>query len=135
MLFRSNMCADGEADFTDIRTIAECIMGISFPEKDGNDSRDTDMYVLTNQCRRFGAAEILDKKTLRMVADQVGDGFIVLPSSVHETIVLPSKEEPEYGRLADMVRAVNDTLVEAEERLSDHVYVYSRDEEMLKIVA
>lgn len=130
-----NMCADGEADFTDIRTIAECIMGISFPEKDGNDSRDTDMYVLTNQCRRFGAAEILDKKTLRMVADQVGDGFIVLPSSVHETIVLPSKEEPEYGRLADMVRAVNDTLVEAEERLSDHVYVYSRDEEMLKIVA
>ena len=130
-----NMCADGEADFTDIRTIAECIMGISFPEKDGNDSRDTDMYVLTNQCRRFGAAEILDKKTLRMVADQVGDGFIVLPSSVHETIVLPSKEEPEYGRLADMVQAVNDTMVEAEERLSNHVYVYSRDEEMLKIVA
>ena len=34
-----------------------------------------------------------------------------------------------------MVRAVNDTLVEAEERLSDHVHVYSRDEEMLKIVA
>ena len=130
-----NMCADGEADFTDIRTIAECIMGISFPEKDGNDSRDTDMYVLTNQCRRFGAAEILDKKTLRMVADQVGDGFIVLPSSVHETIVLPSKEEAEYGRLADMVQAVNDTMVEAEERLSNHVYVYSRDEEMLKIVA
>ena len=130
-----NMRTDGEADLTDIRTIAECIMGISFPEKDGNDSRDTDMYVLTNQCRRFGAAEILDKKTLRMVADQVGDGFIVLPSSLHETIVLPSKEEAEYGRLADMVRAVNDTLVEAEERLSDHVYVYSRDEEMLKIVA
>ena len=130
-----NMCADGEADFTDIRTIAECITGISFPEKDGNDSRDTDMYVLTNQCRRFGAAEILDKKTLRMVADQVGDGFIVLPSSLHETIVLPSKEEAEYGRLADMVQAVNDTMVEGEERLSDHVYVYSRDEEMLKIVA
>lgn len=130
-----NMRTDGEADLTDIRTIAECIMGISFPEKDGNDSRDTDMYVLTNQCRRFGAAEILDKKTLRMVADQVGDGFIVLPSSVHETIVLPSKEEAEYGRLADMVQAVNDTMVEAEERLSNHVYVYSRDEEMLKIVA
>ena len=130
-----NMRTDGEADLTDIRTIAECIMGISFPEKDGNDSRDTDMYVLTNQCRRFGAAEILDKKTLRMVADQVGDGFIVLPSSLHETIVLPSKEEAEYGRLADMVQAVNDTMVEAEERLSNHVYVYSRDEEMLKIVA
>lgn len=130
-----NMCVDGEADFTDIKTIVERMTGITFPEKDGNDSQDTDMYVLTNQCRRFGAAEILDKKTLRMVADQVGDGFIVLPSSVHEIIVLPPKEEAEYEELAHMVRMVNDTQVEAEERLSDHVYIYIRDEETLRIVA
>lgn len=51
------------------------------------------------------------------------------------SIILPPKDEEEYRRLADMVRAVNDTQVEAEERLSDHVYVYSRDEETLKIVA
>ena len=127
-----NMCVDGEADFTDIRTIVERMTGISFPD---NDSQDTDMYVLTNSRRRFGAAEILDKKTLRMVADQVGDRFIVLPSSVHETLVMPSKDETEYEILAHMVRNVNKSLVEAEERLSDHVYVYSRDEEMLKIVA
>lgn len=127
-----NMCADGEADFTDIRTIVERMTGISFPD---NDSRDADMYVLTNSRRRFGAAEILDKKTLRMVADQVGDRFIVLPSSVHETLVIPSKDATEYEELAHMVRMVNDTQVEAEERLSDHVYVYSREDEMLKIVA
>ena len=131
-----NMRADGEADFMTIETVVKHILpGIAFPKKDGNASHDTDMYILTNQRRRFGAAEILDKKTLRMVADKVGDGFIVLPSSVHETIVLPPKEEAEYEGLAHMVRSVNDTLVEAEERLSDHVYVYSRDEEMLKIVA
>lgn len=127
-----NMCADGEADFTDIRTIVERMTGISFPD---NDSRDPDMYVLTNSRRRFGAAEILDKKILRMVADHVGDGFIVLPSSVHETLVMPSKDETEYEELAHMVRMVNDTQVEAEERLSDHVYVYSREEETLQIVA
>ncbi len=63
-----NMCVDGEADFTDIRTIVERMTGISFPD---NDSQDTDMYVLTNSRRCFGAAEILDKRTLRMVADQV----------------------------------------------------------------
>ena len=131
-----NMRADGEADFMTIETVVKHILpGIAFPKKDGNASHDTDMYILTNHRRRFGAAEILDKKTLRMVADKVGDGFIVLPSSVHETIVLPPKEEAEYEGLAHMVRSVNDTLVEAEERLSDHVYVYSRDEEMLKIVA
>ena len=130
-----NMRADGEADFITLETIIKQIAGITFPKKDGNASHDTDMYILTNRHRRFGAAEILDKKTLRMVADKVGDRFIVLPSSVHETIILPPKEEAEYGRLADMVREANDTQVDVEERLSDHVYVYSRDEEMLKIVA
>ena len=48
---------------------------------------------------------------------------------------LAPKEEAEYGRLAAMVREVNDTQVDVEERLSYHVYVYKRDEEMLKIVA
>ena len=50
-------------------------------------------------------------------------------------IVLPPKAESEYERLADMVREVNDTQVDVEERLSYHVYAYSRDEETLKIVA
>ena len=70
-----------------------------------------------------------------MIADRVGDGFIVLPSSLHEMIVLPPKAESEYERLADMVREVNDTQVDIEERLSYHVYMYSRDEEALQIVA
>ncbi len=130
-----NMRADGEADFTDINTIVEHIMGISLTKEDGNASRDTDMYVLTNYRKCFGAAEILDKKTLRMIADKVGDRFLVLPGSLHETIVLPPKDESEYERLAGMVREVNDTQIDIGERLSYHIYRYSRDEEALKIVA
>lgn len=130
-----NMRADGEADLITLETIIKRIAGITFPKKDGNASHDTDMYILTNRHRRFGAAEILDKKTLRMIADQLGDRFIVLPSSVHETIVLPPKDAKKYDGLAKMVREVNDTQVDREERLSYHVYVYSRDEETLRIVA
>lgn len=131
-----NMRADGEADFVTLESVVKHILrGINLPDEERKDLRSKNMYILTNHRRCFGAAEILDKKTLRTIADQIGDRFIVLPSSVHETIVLPPKEEAEYGRLADMVREVNDTQVDVEERLSDHVYVYSRDEEMLKIVA
>ena len=130
-----NMRADGEADLIMIERIVEHILGIPFQEKDGNASQDKDMYILTNHRRRFGAAEILDKKTLRMIADKVGDGFIVLPSSIHETIILPPKDAKKYDGLAKMVREVNDTQVDREERLSYHVYVYSRDEETLRIVA
>lgn len=131
-----NMRAYGEADFVTLESVVKHILrGITLPDEESKDLRSKNMYILTNHRRCFGAAEILDKKTLRTIADQIGDRFIVLPSSVHETIVLPPKEEAEYGRLADMVREVNDTQVDVEERLSDHVYVYSRDEEMLKIVA
>ena len=130
-----NMRADGEADLITLETIIKRIEGITFPKKDGNASHDTDMYILTNRHRRFGAAEILDKKTLRRIADKVGDGFIVLPSSIHETIILPPKDVKKYDGLAKMVREVNDTQVDREERLSYHVYVYSRDEDTLEIVA
>lgn len=130
-----NMRADGEADFITLETIIKQIAGITFPKKDGNTSHDTDMYILTNRHRRFGAAEILDKKTLRTIADQLGDRFIVLPSSVHETIILPPKDVTEYEGLAAKVREVNDTEVDVEERLSYHVYVYSRGDEILNIVA
>lgn len=130
-----NMRTDGEADLITIERIVEHMLGITFPEQDGNASKDKDMYILTNHRRRFGAAEILDKKTLRMIADKVGDGFIVLPSSIHETIILPPKDAKKYDGLAKMVREVNDTQVDREERLSYHVYVYSRDEGTLRIVA
>lgn len=131
-----NMRADGEADFASIETVVRRILpSVTFPDEVVNASRGKDMYILTNGRKRFGAAEILDKKTLRMVADQVGDRFIVLPSSIHETIVMPAKDESEYDWLARMVREANDTQVDIEERLSYHVYAYSRDEEMLKIVA
>lgn len=131
-----NMCADGEADLATIETVIKRIAPeITFPSVPCNVPWDTRMYILTNRSKRFGAAEILDKRTLRMIADKVGDRFIVLPSSVHETIVLPPKDETEYEWLAAQVREVNDTQVDIEERLSYHVYMYSRDEEALQIVA
>ena len=132
----TNMRAEGEAELATIETVIKSI----FPDNnlfldDGGIQRNTGMYIRTNRHNRFGAAEILDKNTLRRVADQMGDGFLVIPSSVHETIVLPPRDEEEYRQLAEMVREVNDTQVDIEERLSYHVYMYSRDEEALKIAA
>lgn len=51
------------------------------------------------------------------------------------SIVLPPKDETEYEGSAEMVREVNNTQVDIEERLSYHVYMYNRDEETLQIVA
>ena len=59
----------------------------------------------------------------------------MLPSSIHELIILEPDDAAEYEKLADMVKEVNTTQVEVGERLSDHVYVYNRGEEALKVAA
>ena len=93
------------------------------------------MYVLTNQSKYYGASGILDHSTLHRISEQIGD-FIVLPSSIHEVIIIPKNEDMgDYSRLAAMVKEVNAAVVLPEERLSDHVYVYSRDNEKLRIAA
>ena len=40
-----------------------------------------------------------------------------------------------YQELADMVTDINVNVVSVEERLSDHVYLYEREEGVLKIAA
>ena len=59
----------------------------------------------------------------------------MLPSSVHECIIIPADETISYQKLADMVTEINVNAVSAEECLSDHVYLYERGEGVLKIAA
>lgn len=130
-----NMRADGEPYFDSMETVIKSFLPDTVVPEEREHKPEKNMYILTNGRKKYGASELLDRNTLRMIADKLGDGFVVLPSSLHETIVLPPKDESEYEWLAGMVREVNDTHVDIVERLSYHVYVYSKDEEILKIVA
>jgi len=131
----SNMRSDGEPHFMDMETLLCGIMPDGINPFECEEAVDVKMYVLTNGKRTFGAAELLDANTLRGISEKLADDFIVLPSSVHEIIILPSDHAPEYTELAGMVCEVNATQVDAEDRLSDHVYRYDRNEGILKIAA
>lgn len=96
---------------------------------------DMGAYVLTNCRKYYGASQILDKNTLKKISDKIKGDYILLPSSVHEIIILASGRKIEYGVLADMVREINATEVSAEEYLSDHVYVYNRSKKLIEIAA
>ena len=61
---------------------------------------------------------------------KVGD-FYVLPSSVHETLIIPKDAGMELRDLEQMVQEVNQTQVAPQERLSDHVYEYDAKEHEL----
>ena len=130
----ANMRAEGEAYFVSMETLIKQIWpAVVIPPE--AEAHNTEMYILTNVRKKYGAAELLDGNTLRMIADEMGDKFIVLPSLLHECIILRPREASEYERLAYMVQQINDTEVSEEERLSYHVYVYSRDKDALQIAA
>lgn len=92
------------------------------------------MYVLTNESRINGAAAVLDTKTMDEIAEKLGGDFIVIPSSIHEVLILPANEDLDRQTLEAMVQDVNAGQVAPEERLSDHVYQYdSKEHELVRM--
>lgn len=86
------------------------------------------LYVLSNSRKEYGAACILDPGVQRMCRECLGGDYYVLPSSIHEVILLPVSETPENADLEEIVRTVNQRCVSREEYLSGNVYYYSSKE-------
>ena len=59
--------------------------------------------------------------------ERVGDDFYVLPSSVHELIIVNRTIATRTKEMKNMVRTVNSSVVEPEERLSDQIYRYNKN--------
>lgn len=89
------------------------------------------MYVVTNEDKIHGAAVLLDEKFMDEVCAKVGKDFYILPSSVHECLVVPARDEVDLHTLENMVYDVNRTQVSPEEKLSDNVYAYDADKHEL----
>lgn len=129
-----NMRTDGKPLFEDMRAVMRGMLAGGTGSAENVPSLGG-IYVLTNRHKLFGAAELLDGDTLKGIGDKLGGDFIVLPSSIHETVIVPKKEGYVYTELAGMVREINETQVAEEERLSDHVYVYDSEDGVLKVAA
>ncbi|SFR63979.1 DUF5688 family protein [[Clostridium] aminophilum] len=84
------------------------------------------LYVLTNPWAASGAAAILYPNLLKNFADSLGEDLLILPSSIHEILLLPSSMVLSLNDVDKMIREINATQVSPEERLSDHHYLFHR---------
>ena len=84
------------------------------------------MFVLSNIGNHNGAAAVCYKDILERFSQKVEDDLVILPSSVHETILLPLQEKSNLDSLKEMVYDINRTILNPSEFLSDNVYIYSR---------
>lgn len=109
----------------------KCGVNVDGEEVDLKDYVPSDMYVLTNESKLNGAACILYENVLYDFAQKLGADLYILPSSVHEVILLPKLSVFEKDELVNMVKEVNTEGVAADEVLSDHVYEYNRTERLI----
>lgn len=109
----------------------KCGVSVDGKEVDLKDYVPSDMYVLTNETKINGAACILYDNVLYDFAQKLGKDLYILPSSIHEVILLPKLPIFEKNELVNMVREVNTEGVAADEILSDNVYEYNRNERLI----
>lgn len=100
---------------------------IFLEEMEGNQNK-VPMYVLTNPKNLYGAACMVYDGVLEMFAEEMGEDIFILPSSIHEVILIPASKALSSIELRTMVQEINMTQIPTEEILSDHVYKYSVQE-------
>ena len=108
--------------FGTIMSEVEEITGMEMPEDDPIDK--SGLYVLTNQFRDQGAAVLLYPGVLEEVYKKMEGDFYILPSSVHEVLILSKETEFMPAELKRIVMEVNQKQVAPEERLGNDVYEF-----------
>ncbi len=94
---------------------------------------DVPMYVMSNLYRTNGASVILYEQMLKQTADLLQKNLVILPSSIHEVILIPvdSADSDTLATYSQMVQEVNESQLADDEILSDHAYYYNRGTQMI----
>lgn len=121
--------------FSSMENIVEELFGTKEAEDvlDSDGISEHDMYVLTNQRKLFGASCMMYEGLLKKIAKKLQSNLYIIPSSIHELIILPENVFP-YSKpeLMEIVKSINATEVEVMDVLSDNVYLYNMNKECIE---
>ena len=89
------------------------------------------MYILTNKQELNGASALLYGDILKDFANKKGADMYILPSSIHEVIMVPADRINDPTKLLSIVHDANTTVVSIGDVLSDSVYYYDRKKDQI----
>lgn len=105
-----------------------------YSDKNDNETGDTyPMFVFTDEDGIYGAFCILYKNVIRDLACLLNSNLYILPSSIHEVILIPMEEGLEKEFLKRIIAEVNENILSEDEILSDNVYIYSLENDIITI--
>ena len=125
--------AEANVDEYECKSVSEFIrkkFGVYVP--------DEPLYFVTNKLKLYGSSVMLGTEPFRGLAKRFNSDLYIIPSSIHEVLVIPISELPDtevedLEGLRAMVGIVNNNDVEEQEVLSQNVYLYSIDNDEISI--
>ena len=117
-----------------IRSMAEVMAEMMPPGMELPD-QEPKMFVATVQEQAYGSGVLAYPQFMEMAEDRLEGDFFVLPSSVHELLLVPDNGEMKWRELEEMVKTVNATTVDPKEQLSDHVYHYDCQDKVFELAS
>ena len=97
------------------------------------DPEDEKIYVATVPDKVHGAVVLAYQNIMDQAAERAGGDFFILPSSIHEVLIVPDNGEMTLKELEAMVREVNATQVSPADKLTDSVYHYDCKEKIFEL--
>lgn len=96
---------------------------------------EINMYVLTNRRKQYGAVGIVHMEVLKEFSAKHGNrDVLIIPSSVHECILIPLNGDEDMSLFNEMIQEVNATQLSSEDILSDHAYIYRWEDNEIQSV-
>lgn len=124
----------------DVERIEDTLRDLMTPEEleeislsDHSDSDFIPMHIITNSSRCMGAISILYPLSLKKTADHLNSNLYILPSSIHECILIPQHKSYSKQDLEQIVTDINTTQVAPQEVLSNRVYFYNRGKDTISL--
>ena len=97
------------------------------------DPADEKIFVATVPDKVHGAGVLAYQDFMDQAAERVGGDFFILPSSIHEILIVPDTGEMGLKDLKNMVQEVNATQVAPEDKLTDSVYHYDAKNKIFEL--
>ncbi|MFA9463038.1 MAG: DUF5688 family protein [Velocimicrobium sp.] len=120
-----------------IRTMTEVIADVLKKEETvvsmEHDFPQSEMYIFSNEAGINGASVLLYEDVIANFAYSNQSDFYILPSSIHEVILIPYQRNFSKNVLSEMVNDVNTTQVPMEDVLSNRVYIYHRNKNAIEM--
>ena len=89
-------------------------------------------FIATNQSGFHGASVVSYPDFCEQAAEKLGGSYFLIPSSVHEFILIKDDGTPKARDLNRMIRNVNETVLEPRDYLSDQCYHYNAKSKTLE---